>query len=69
MVGRIEIGKDTLQELAESAAMHAGRVATIITGAVRDIAREVGEWATDAFEMGGAAMRADADGRADSAGC
>jgi hypothetical protein len=32
-----------------------------VTTAVRDIAREVGSWATDAFEMREAAARAEAD--------
>jgi hypothetical protein len=60
MVGRFEIGKDSAQVLAESAATHAGRIATIVTGAVREIAHEIGEWATDAFEMREAAAQADA---------
>ena len=61
MVGRFEIGKDVAQELAESAAVHVGHISTIVTTAVRDIAREVGSWATDAFEMREAAARAEAD--------
>jgi hypothetical protein len=61
MVGKLEIGKDTAQELAESAATHVGRIATIITGAVREIAHEVGEWASDAFELHDAAAKAEAD--------
>ncbi len=63
MPNRLEIAKDTAQVLTESAASHAGRIATIITGAVREIAHEMGEWATDAFEMREAADRArEADG-------
>ena len=58
VVSRMETAKDTVQVLTESAASHVGRIATIITGAVRDIAREMGEWATDAFEMRDAADRA-----------
>ena len=61
MVGRFEVGKDTLQVLTESAATHVGRIATIVTGAVREIAHEVGEWASDAFELREAAARADHD--------
>jgi hypothetical protein len=61
MVGRFEIGKDTVQVLTESAAAHVGRIATIVTGAVRDVAHEVGDWASDAFEMREAASRAEAD--------
>jgi hypothetical protein len=61
MVGKFEIGKDTVQELTESAATHVGRIATIITGAVREIAHEVGELATEAFEIKDAAAKAEAD--------
>ena len=58
MISRVETAKDTVQVLTESAATHVGRIATIITGAVRDVAREMGEWATDAFEMRDAADQA-----------
>ena len=58
MPNRLEIAKDTAQVLTESAASHVGRIATIISGAVREIAHEMGEWATDAFEMREAADRA-----------
>jgi hypothetical protein len=61
MVSKVEAAKDTVQVLTESAASHAGRIATIITGAVRDIAHEMGEWASDAFEMREAAGRATRD--------
>jgi hypothetical protein len=44
--------------LTESAATHVGRIAAIVAGAVREIAREMGEWASDAFEMRDAAQRA-----------
>lgn len=57
-VSRFEVGKDTVQVLTESAATHAGRIASIVSGAVRDVAREVGEWASDVFEMREAADRA-----------
>ena len=58
MVSKFEAAKDTAQVLTESAANHAGRIAIIITGAVREIAHEMGEWATDAFEMRDAANKA-----------
>ncbi|PZS17041.1 MAG: hypothetical protein DLM57_09255 [Pseudonocardiales bacterium] len=61
MLGKWEIGKDTLQVLTESAASHVGRIATIVTGAVREVAHELGEWASDAFEMRDAASRAESD--------
>ena len=58
MLGRFEIAKDTAQVLTESAASHVGRIATIVTGAVRDVTRELGDWASDAFEMRDAATKA-----------
>ncbi len=61
MVSEFETAKDTVQELTESAATHIGHIATIITGAVRDVAREIGSWATDVIEMRDAAERAKAD--------
>jgi hypothetical protein len=61
MVGRFESGKDTVQVLTESAATHIGKIAMIITGAVRDIATETGEWVTDVIEMREATDRARAD--------
>ena len=61
MVGRFEVAKDTAQVLTESAAVHVGRIATILTGAVRDVAHELGEWASDAFEMRDAAGKAAVD--------
>lgn len=62
MVNRFEIAKDTAQVVAESAATHVGRIATILTGAVREITHEVGEWASDVFEMREAANRAERSG-------
>jgi hypothetical protein len=61
MVGKGETVKDTAQVLVESAATHVGKIASIVTGAVREVAQEVGEWATDAFEMRDAARKAEAD--------
>ncbi|TDP96168.1 hypothetical protein [Labedaea rhizosphaerae] len=61
MVDAAESAKDTVQVLTESAAVHIGRIATIITGAVREIAREAGDWATEVFEMREAAKKAQAD--------
>ncbi len=57
----LEINKDTLQTVVESGFDHVGKIASIITGAGRDITRELGEWATDMFEMRDAAARAKAD--------
>lgn len=61
MVGDGEITKDTVQVITESAATHVGRIANIITAAVRDIAREIGEVASDLFEMREAGAKARAD--------
>jgi hypothetical protein len=58
MPGPIETRKDLVQEAVESGATHVGRIATIITGAVRDVAREIGSFATDVFEMREASDRA-----------
>lgn len=58
MVGKFERNKDTIQEVTESAATRVGAIAGIITGAVRDVTREVGEWITDAIEMREAARAA-----------
>jgi hypothetical protein len=61
MVGQFESGKDTVQVITESAATHIGNIATIITGAVRDIARETGDWISDVIEMREASARAQED--------
>jgi len=58
---RLETGKDTLQVVIESGATHVGRIGATVIGAVRDITRELGEWATDVFEIRDAARRARAD--------
>lgn len=61
MPGPLESRKDLVQEVVESGATHVGRIATIVTAAVRDVTREVGSWATDLFEMREASRRAQAD--------
>lgn len=61
MVGDFESKKDTVQVVTESAATHVGNIAAIITGAVRDIARETGDWLSDVIEMREAAQRAKED--------
>ena len=57
-IGRAEIAKDTVQVLAESTASHVGTIAAILASAVRDVAREIGDLATDVFEIRDAADRA-----------
>ncbi len=64
-LGRAEITKDTIQVLTETTAAHVGRIASIVTGAIRDVAREIGDLASDVFEMREAAERADKASRDD----
>lgn len=61
MLEKLEIRKDTLQVAVESAFSHVGQIASIITLAGREVTRELGEWATDMFEIREAARRAAAD--------
>jgi hypothetical protein len=61
MVSRLESQKDSIQEGVESASVHAGRIMGIVATAVRDVSRELGEFATDVFEMREASARAEAD--------
>jgi hypothetical protein len=58
---RLETRKDTIQVVVESGATHLGGIFGIVLGAVRDVTREVGDWATDLFEIRDAARRAQAD--------
>jgi hypothetical protein len=57
----LETRKDTIQVAVESGFHHVGRIAGIITGAGREVTRELGDWATDVFEMREASKRARAD--------
>jgi hypothetical protein len=61
MVSEAESTKDTIQVVTESAAEHAGKIATILTTAVRDIARELGDWVSDVIEMREASQKAKKD--------
>jgi hypothetical protein len=60
VVGKWERRKDTAQVTVESGATHIGHIMMIIAGAVRDVTREIGEWATDVFEIHEAARTAKA---------
>jgi hypothetical protein len=64
---RLETRKDTIQVVIESGATHVGGIVSIVAGAVRDVTREAGDWATEMFEIRDAARRAqaDAEGRAE----
>lgn len=61
MVGRAERNKDLIQEVVENTAHRIGNIASIITSAVADVAREIGELVTDGFEMREASRAASAD--------
>lgn len=63
---RAEIRKDALQDAVEATASTVGAVTTIVTTAVRDIARAVGGLATEAFEIRESARRALADHQGDA---
>ena len=63
-ISKAEIRKDALQDTVEATATAVGAVTTIVTGAVRDIARAVGGLATEVFEIRESARRAAADGEA-----
>ncbi|CAM3333348.1 hypothetical protein [Tsukamurella hominis] len=60
-MGKLERRKDAAQEAVESTAIRVGRIATIITTAVADVAREIGDAVSDALEMRQAAKAAAAD--------
>lgn len=66
MLDDLETRKDTVQVAVESAFRHFGQIATIIAGAGREVTRELGDWATDVFEMRDAARRAREDRLADA---
>ena len=57
-ISRGEIRKDALQDTVEATASAVGAVTTIVTTAVRDVARTVGGFATEVFEIRDAARRA-----------
>ena len=60
-LSKAEIRKDALQDGVTAASQAVGSVTTIITTAVGDIARAVGGFATDIFEIRDAARRAGRD--------
>jgi hypothetical protein len=60
-LSRAEINKDAVQDVVEAAAGTVGQVATIVTGAVREVAGALGGFATEVFEIRDAARRAGED--------
>lgn len=67
-ISRAEIRKDALQDTVETTATAVGAVTTIVTTAVRDVARTVGGLATDLFEIRESARRARDDNEPEEAG-
>ncbi len=61
MPRKLEVIKDVLQVAVDSGAERVGRITSVITGAVRDVTREVGEWASDVFEVVDAGRTAPGD--------
>jgi hypothetical protein len=62
-LSKAEIRKDAVQGAVEAAATTAGEVATILTSAVKEIARSVGGLATEVFEIRDSARKASAENR------
>lgn len=60
-LSKAEINKDAFQETVEAGAQTAGQVMAIITGAVRDVTKAIGGFATDAFEIREGVRKAKAD--------
>ncbi len=60
-LSKAEIRKDALQEGVTAASQAVGSVTTIITSAVGDVARTLGGFATELFEIRDSARRASRD--------
>ena len=60
-LSKAEIRKDALQDGVTAASHAVGSVATIITTAVGDVARTLGGFATEMFEIRDSARRASTD--------
>ena len=60
-LSKAEIRKDALQEGVTAASQAVGSVTTIITGAVGEVARTLGGFATEIFEIRDSARRAHRD--------
>ncbi len=60
-LSRAEIRKDAVQETFTAATHTVGAVTTIITGAVGDIGRAIGGFATELFEIRESTRRASRD--------
>jgi hypothetical protein len=61
VLGDLETRKDRLQMAVDSGFQHVGQIAAIVAGAGRQVTQELGDWATELFEMREAAERARQD--------
>jgi hypothetical protein len=66
-LSKAEIRKDQIQDTVEAAAHAVGQVTNIVVGAVGDVVKAVGGFATDVFEIRDAAKKASADQADDEA--
>jgi hypothetical protein len=57
-LSKAEIRKDAIQDGVEAATQAVGQVTNIVVGAVGEVAKAVGGFATDLFEIKDAAKRA-----------
>ena len=60
-LSRNEIRKDAIQDTVQAAAGTVGQVASIVTGAVREVAEALGGFATEMFEIRDSVRRATGD--------
>jgi phage-related protein len=60
-LSKSEIRKDQVQDTFEAATHTVGQVTNIVVGAVSDVAKAVGGFATDVFEIRDAARKASQD--------
>ncbi|MFH5230799.1 hypothetical protein [Antrihabitans spumae] len=65
MVGKFESNKDLVQDLTETTATRVGNIASIVTDAVKGVAREVGDLISDGLEMREATKKAQEDDTVD----
>jgi hypothetical protein len=57
-ISKAEIGKDAVQSTLDAAADTVGTVTNIVIGAVRDVAKALGDLGTEVFEIRDAAKKA-----------
>ena len=57
-LSKTEIGKDAVESTLDAAAETVSKVTSIVTHAVRDVAKTLGEFGTEVFEIRDAAKKA-----------